>query len=495
MATRRQTHAVSRSATPSPVPATTPADSDEFSLEGDDVLGRLQSLADDADPARAATSRNDPGDPGEEEDAASSVSDATAVVPGLPADAGSRAQRRAREIQDDLLRYMSEPSNKIPVSARNYIMSRVFELVNSYADLRAEASLERGAAVALRGQLIETRREMAELQRANPGPSSGSGPVSGRAAAGPCCSGMQGAPSTMPPGVRSYAAALTGAHSGALPAHGAKTVDNDAAAPPAPVARQEHQHVAFLTPTSPTTTPAQDVLRLLKTNIDPASNGIADVTLRHTRYGLTVFTNTSDTVHNMVRAIQENSVTRASIAVRVPGKRKPHVRFSGVDPDVSQDRFFTLLNERNAGLQVDETQCAVKMVFRERSGTNAFVAEVDPESFDKLITRQRVTLGWTAVRVTEDLHVPTCTFCATYGHGRNSCPHRTDPTKATCMKCGGNHLAIACSVRMGDPAVCCAECRRAGRTAEGHPAGFPACPILTERVARIRARTDYGPRQ
>ncbi|KAH7961030.1 hypothetical protein HPB52_001215 [Rhipicephalus sanguineus] len=135
------------------------------------------------------------------------------------------------------------------------------------------------------------------------------------------------------------------------------------------------------------------------------------------------------------------------------------------------------------------------MVFRERSGTNAFVAEVDPESFQKLIERQRVTLGWTAVRVTEDLHVPTCTFCAAYGHGRNSCPHKTDPTKATCMKCGGNHLALACSVRMGDPAVCCAECRRAGRPAEGHPAGFPACPISVERAARIRARTDYGPRQ
>ncbi|KAH7963901.1 hypothetical protein HPB52_023774 [Rhipicephalus sanguineus] len=225
------------------------------------------------------------------------------------------------------------------------------------------------------------------------------------------------------------------------------------------------------------------------------ANGIADVTLRHTRYGLTVFTNTSDTIHNMVRAIQENSVTRASIAVRVPGKRKPHVPFSGVDPDVSQDRFFALLNERNAGLQVNEDQCAVRMVFRERSGTNAFVAEVDPESFQKLIERQRVTLGWTAVRVTEDLHVPTCTFCAAYGHGSNSCPHETDPTKATCMKCAGNHLALACSVRIGDSAVCCAECRRAGRPAEGHPAGFPACPILVERAARIRARTDYGPHQ
>lgn len=219
---------MSWSVTPSPVPASTPADPDEFSLEGDDVLGRLQSLADDADPARAAaSSRNDPGDPGEEDDAASSVSDATAVVPGLATDIGSRVQRRAREIEDELSRYMSESSNKVPVSARNFIMSRVFELVASCADLSAEAASERGAALALRGQLIEARREMAAMQRTDPGASSGSGAIPGRVA-GPCYSGMPGAPSAMPPGVRSYAAALTGVHCGALPSQGAQNIDPDA---------------------------------------------------------------------------------------------------------------------------------------------------------------------------------------------------------------------------------------------------------------------------
>ncbi|KAL3221555.1 hypothetical protein MRX96_005047 [Rhipicephalus microplus] len=34
---------------------------------------------------------------------------------------------------------------------------------------------------------------------------------------------------------------------------------------------------------------------------------------------------------------------------------------------------------------------------------------------------------------------------------------------------------------------------RAGRPAEGHPAGFPGCPLLMERVVRLRARTNYGP--
>ncbi|KAH7964376.1 hypothetical protein HPB51_027385 [Rhipicephalus microplus] len=110
--------------------------------------------------------------------------------------------------------------------------------------------------------------------------------------------------------------------------------------------------------------------------------------------------------------IQENAVTRAAISVRVPNKRNPHVRFSGVDPDVNQDRFFNTLKERNAGLEIDEERCKVRVAFRERSGTNAFIGEVDSDSFKALMSRPRLSLGWTVLQVSEDLHVPSCTFCA-----------------------------------------------------------------------------------
>lgn len=75
--------------------------------------------------------------------------------------------------------------------------------------------------------------------------------------------------------------------------------------------------MAFLTPATQTTTPARDVLRLLKTNIDPVTKGITDVVLRHTRYGVTVLTNAQATIQNLVEAIQENVVMRASILTRV----------------------------------------------------------------------------------------------------------------------------------------------------------------------------------
>ncbi|KAH8037513.1 hypothetical protein HPB51_011662 [Rhipicephalus microplus] len=65
--------------------------------------------------------------------------------------------------------------------------------------------------------------------------------------------------------------------------------------------RRDHEHLAFLTPSTQTTTPARDILRLLKTNIDQASKSITDIMLRHTRYGLTVFSNTNDIIQNLVQ--------------------------------------------------------------------------------------------------------------------------------------------------------------------------------------------------
>ncbi|KAH7970986.1 hypothetical protein HPB49_017595 [Dermacentor silvarum] len=146
-------------------------------------------------------------------------------------------------------------------------MARVFEMVAFCSDLRAEAATERGAALALQGQLVEARRCRGV-------------PSSRRLALGvPRRSGR--------PGVRAryadelYAAALK---SGILPAAGAACGGPDAVvgAVGAP-SRPMHNHVAFLTPTSQTDAPARDVVRLLKTNIDPASKDIKDVSLRLTR--------------------------------------------------------------------------------------------------------------------------------------------------------------------------------------------------------------------
>ncbi|XP_070384953.1 Golgi-associated RAB2B interactor protein 3-like [Dermacentor albipictus] len=88
-------------------------------------------------------------------------------------------------------------------------------------------------------------------------------------------SGSAGAPA----GRMDYAAALK---AGIAPAAGAACGGPGgaavaSAAPGRPGA--PHKHVAFLTPVGASATPARDVLRLLKTNVDPHVKDIRDVKL------------------------------------------------------------------------------------------------------------------------------------------------------------------------------------------------------------------------
>ncbi|KAH6920896.1 hypothetical protein HPB50_028113 [Hyalomma asiaticum] len=519
MASSRAAHEISPDGAGSPeVGATSATPIHGFSPEGDRVLAEMQSQAEQdltrgvarpepkADHDRSCC----PAGPtaGEEEDACSSVSEDTTVAIGHRADPGARMQARARELEDELSRFCADSANRVTVSAWNYIMSRVFELVNLCSDMRADAATERGAALALRGQLAEARREVAGLQRrvlvAEQTPVGDilgglvtTPPAVGPAPAGfPAVPGVQVAMGAGPAvtGVPTYAAVVRGGVPAGVPGAGpAGPAGLVGAAAPGTVSGVRHEHVAFLTPVGATEAPARDVVRLLKANIDPVAKEIRDVTLRHTRYGVTVLTNNTQTITNMKNAINENAVTPAAMTVRVPARRKPHVRFSGVDPDLGPEEFLRLLDERNPTLQIGADISNVKVTFRERSGTKAYVVEVDPEAFRRIMASPRLSVGWTMVHASEDLHVPTCTFCASYGHGRSSCPAASDPTRAVCMRCGAEgHVGATCSVRMGDAAVCCAACRRAGLEATGHPTGFPGCPLLMDRVARLRARTHYG---
>ncbi|KAL3199008.1 hypothetical protein MRX96_044107 [Rhipicephalus microplus] len=121
------------------------------------------------------------------------------------------------------------------------------------------------------------------------------------------------------------------------------------------------------------------------------------------------------------------------------------------------------------------------------------VVEVDLEAFRRIMVSSRISIVWTVVRAWEDAHVPTYAHCASYRHGRSSCPLSSDAARVTCTRCATQgHTGSQCTVREGDAAVKCAACQRAGLSAAGHPAVHLQCPLLKEKVARLRARTNYG---
>ncbi|KAH7985229.1 hypothetical protein HPB52_024245 [Rhipicephalus sanguineus] len=280
---------------------------------------------------------------------------------------------------------------------------------------------------------------------------------------GPWVAGSGGglAAAAGPAGVLSYAAILgSGARPGAPGAAQPVPLGPDTAGGPGIALR--HDHVAFLTLVGTTEAPARDVVRLLKTNIDPAAKGINDVTLRYTRYGVTVFSNTRQSLVNMRTAIEENTVTRAALTVRVPEKRNPHVRFCGVDPDIGADEFLRLLRDRNPSFQLNLETPGGDHGVRGRSGPGCV-----PANYGVPAIIHRVD-GCTSTRgpPRNDLHL----LCVLWSRSQYL------PLMERASQSDVHEVE-------GDAAVCCAACRRAGMEAAGHPAGHPQCPLLMDKVA------------
>ncbi|KAL1475715.1 hypothetical protein MTO96_037085 [Rhipicephalus appendiculatus] len=140
-------------------------------------------------------------------------------------------------------------------------MSRVFEIVQLRSDLRADAASDRGAVLALKDQLVESRRETAALHRRALLAETRSCllppvAVAGGAATAAPDPTQPGTASTLPglffpgtasqPAPRTYATALL---SGAAPTAPSVRPGLDDPIPALPTTL--HEHVAFVTPLAP----------------------------------------------------------------------------------------------------------------------------------------------------------------------------------------------------------------------------------------------------
>ncbi|KAH7932581.1 hypothetical protein HPB52_024299 [Rhipicephalus sanguineus] len=254
-----------------------------FSTAGNEIIANVQenrdqegnSRSQSPDPSTAsAEQRHIPASDGDNDDALSSVSQTTAVLTTSRLDVGTRVQARAREIEEVLSRFCLDAGNRIPVNARHFIMARVFELVELCSDLGAGAASERGAVLALKDQLVETRGENTALhQRAI----------------------LAESRSCLLPPVLAANDAATAAFPPSQPDHPAALLQRSVPGPPRqPAPRTPLAHLRDAAErdvrssntsglpstwrlsrrSAPSTTPARDTLRLIKANIDPVEKDI-----------------------------------------------------------------------------------------------------------------------------------------------------------------------------------------------------------------------------
>ncbi|KAH7945531.1 hypothetical protein HPB49_012103 [Dermacentor silvarum] len=280
------------------------------------------------------------------------------------------AMRRIAEKQQQIMDLLFHPNSKIPNSQRSQIISWLSEIVQECSDVRAIAAHQSGRVDDLRDQL---RLERRPASGALPPAAQTDCPIRTYAAAARLGMHMP-PPSTLPPPPP------------AAPGDVPHTIPDLAVPPPQDFApRRDHDFIMFLTPIAPSAAPARDVAALLKHNIDLVAEGIGDIRPRHTRFGLTVFSNEKESFYRLKSAIERNSVTCTALSIKVAEKRHPHVRLSGVDLDIGAHSLIAAINARNPSLQLSPDTCKVRVSFRERSGNYTHVLEVDAAAFRSLM--------------------------------------------------------------------------------------------------------------
>ncbi|XP_065281978.1 uncharacterized protein [Dermacentor albipictus] len=315
----------------------------DLSEDGDAVVARFSALV---DRMQAAEDDQPPAADDDKDEVTSQASAKSAVTDVEEAAVTATLHQWLTEIErivNEVLAFAYVPANRVPTEARNFFLDKIMASHGVCSRVTCEASRQAALASSLRRQLAGARRELAEARReaaglrerlavagarlggladsvvgpgrAGHGPAAPAGGVSAPSAAG----GSAGSPA----GRMDYAAAL---RTGLAPSAGAARGGPGAVAAAAAVAGRPgalHKHVAFLTPVSTTATPARDVLRLLKSKVDPRAQNIRDVTLHHTR---AILRQTQKTPSSQCTALPRHEARRARIgtaARRVAGLPLP----------------------------------------------------------------------------------------------------------------------------------------------------------------------------
>ncbi|KAH6926480.1 hypothetical protein HPB50_018797 [Hyalomma asiaticum] len=176
--------------------------------------------------------------------------------------------RRAVECQKQISDVLFDPTTKVTNPQRAKILGLVRQIIEECADLRAMAANQTGRIQELRHQIRQA--PMVPLPHAPGGNIDGI--ISARSYAAVAAQGLpMQVPQSLigPPPVQE-------AYQNAVPHQLGRQ-------------RQEHAHVMYLAPIVPSTSPAIDVMKILKTNIDPTKEKLAQIDIRKTRHGKKIF--------------------------------------------------------------------------------------------------------------------------------------------------------------------------------------------------------------
>lgn len=226
-------------------------------------------------------------------------------------------------------------------------------------------------------------------------------------------------------------------------------------------------------------------LQKIKESIGDIERCVRDT--KHTRNGGIVISCAS--AGDTVRMKQQiDTVMSDEYEVRLPQIKNPRVKISQINIDLETDDILHDIMNKNDLL--NSAKMEIKKTIRHNHiGTQDIIAELDCVSFDTMMTRKKLLIGWKSCSVYEHVYIKRCFKCCGFSHIAKDCKH-----DLACSKCAGSHKSNACDSRILKCINCSAANAKFGlNLTTEHHAWSRDCTVLHKRTNKLREIVQYNP--
>lgn len=182
----------------------------------------------------------------------------------------------------------------------------------------------------------------------------------------------------------------------------------------------------------------------------------------------------------------------ANYDINLPVIKKPRLRITNIDENISNDQIIDELKKRNKEIESFDIKLIAVLNKSHRGNTfNDIVVEIDGTTHCKLLSIKKLYLPWRECIVFDHLYLKRCFKCCGYSHTSIDCKKQQ-----ICSRCGSNtHNYNNCTARTNT----CINCKSSNdkyktKLNVNHHAFSEHCAITQRRKTNIKNRIEYNER-
>lgn len=183
---------------------------------------------------------------------------------------------------------------------------------------------------------------------------------------------------------------------------------------------------------------------------------------------------------SVIKKLGENYI------VNVPTLLNPRLKIINVSVKHSESVIQELIRKQNDFIPENSDLKLITILdksTKERQNYT-YIFETDPTTYNVLLNREKITIGWDRCRVFENIHISRCFKCLGFNHKAKECTRLR-----MCLKCSQDHDIKECKSTREE----CGNCRWANENLKmelntEHHANSWDCKVLQRRVERARQR-------